>query len=316
MQWDETLEQLDHTVTVPEAIARWGGDLSTIRCVSKGVNIVYRFETNGEGRYLRVTHDSLISESRVESALDYLRHLAQAGAQVCKPIASVTGKWIETWPEGDNQWLTSVTSEVPGDSIGLDHTDSVVYEAWGRSLGIMHRAAETYQPAPNCAFEEWSDLWKRVRQGINSQDILAQEEYKRLNVWYQALPEVGNHHPDYGLTHADYNPRNALWDGKQVTAIDFDEPSWGWYAADVARALMEFIARPREQRAQFREWFLRGYRSMRNFPEFWESNLNGFIQMRVLDSYALHTFATLDELEKNEFCRFSRRRFADLTLWD
>ena len=55
----------------------------------------------------------------------------------------------------------------------------------------------------------------------------------------------------YGLIHGDYRPGNVIWDGTTARTIDFDEPNYHWYIADVSRALMELFDQPLAQRRKF-----------------------------------------------------------------
>lgn len=321
MEWGEILGLLAHNVTVPEAVRRWGGNPGSVALVSEGVNVVFRFEAGEVPCYLRFTHDSLISERRVASAVDFLRHLSSGGAPVCEPVASQSGKFVEVMEHDGSNWIATATREVAGASLGLDRTDLDIYEAWGRSLGETHRVAETYVPGPECEFQHWRDIWERTRDEIHPQDALAQKERQLLNDWYHTLSEQP---PEFGLTHTDYNPRNNIWDGQRVTAIDFDEPSWGWFALDVARALVEFLCRPRGQRIEFRESFLRGYRCCRELSDSGEAQIKGFTRMWALIMYAPNAAVGAAEnsaeqeiaASANDFCQFMRNRFEDQSLWD
>jgi Ser/Thr protein kinase RdoA (MazF antagonist) len=325
--WGDVLADLDHGTTVPEAVAQWGGQPASIRLVSEGVNIVFRFELDGEGRFLRFAHDCLIAKHRVEAAVDFLSHVAREGAPVCQPVASHAGRLVEVMPNDRGNWLATVTAEAPGHVLGSESREPAACEAWGRSLGLLHQAAETYRPTESGGFQRWQDIWDGVKERINPQDTLAVAEFERLDAWLATVPPPSDPHPDFGLTHGDFRAGNALWDSRsrQITVIDFDEPHRDWFAADVARAFLEFVRRPREQRLALQAWFLRGYRSARCFPDFWEGNIAYFIRLRALDAYTWHDVDLTaqeqsvpdedDAAVGSDFVRFLRRRFAHPGLW-
>ena len=335
MDWDEMLRQLNPAITVLDAALRWRGDTDSIRHIRTGVNATFRFEVNGTGHYLRLTHNSLISERKVSSALNYLCHLWREGAAVCEPVASRNGSFLESIPLHDateplpdgGQWLATVTKEVAGSPIGLNTTDLAAYEAWGRSLGTLHRAARTYTPKPEFVFADGSrerrNAWAQYKQNIPPFDTLALREYEQLDEWGRQLPAT-EENPDFGLTHGDCNSQNFLWTGRTVFVIDFDEPSYNWFAADIARALVEFGWR--EQRNEFRTCFIQGYRSAYDFSPYWEERLTHLMRLFALGNYIeVNPYPTLEALtgaDKDgadrpwDFYWCLRKRFADPTLWE
>ena len=281
MTWFHVLRRLDRS-SVPRAAALWGADPGSVRLAGDGINVVFRFEARGEGRYLRITHAELRSRDALASAIDFLRHLSAAGAPVCRPVASESGRLIEELRQGDELFLASTVAEVPGRCMGLRHTEARVYEAWGRSLGQLHRTAEGYTPAPERHFLSWEDLWRKTGAMIARDDTLLCDEYERVGAWLNALPRGA---ADFGLTHGDYRPDNVLWDGRQAYTIDFDEPVYHWFAADIARALREFADKPQRRRRQLLTWFVAGYRSVRPLDSRWIADLTWFMRMKDLEIY-------------------------------
>lgn len=91
---------------------------------------------------------------------------------------------------------------------------------------------------------------------------------------------------DYGLIHGDYRPGNVIWDGATARTIDFDEPNYHWYIADVSRALLELTDQPLAARRRYRQEFMRGYRSQHRLDEWWVTQLPFFAQHRAMLMYA------------------------------
>jgi hypothetical protein len=54
--WNKYLNKLDFTTIPAEAAKKWSADKDSIVLASAGVNLVFRFTQQGEGKYLRITH--------------------------------------------------------------------------------------------------------------------------------------------------------------------------------------------------------------------------------------------------------------------
>jgi amicoumacin kinase len=106
-------------------------------------------------------------------------------------------------------------------------------------------------------------------------------EFDEVSRWLRSLPTDR----DFGLTHADFRPGNAIWDCQKVTVIDFDEPVWQWLFVDVARAMLEYEGRPLDERRELLELFLQGYREIRPIDPMWETKIGWFLRYRTLCMY-------------------------------
>ncbi|MBL0942658.1 MAG: phosphotransferase [Alphaproteobacteria bacterium] len=278
--WDQIQSQLDHNALASLAVRLWAHDPHSLRFINLGINVVYRFENKGEGRYLRLTNASLRSLSEVEAATDYLKHFSEQGCEVCKPIASKAGIYIEKLSLEGQDYLATVVQEVPGQAMGVNHTQKQVYETWGYSLGQLHQAAKNYRPPSSLRFLTWQDLWKEITDRMGTVEPELQAVYRAVDQWLQTLPLQDD---SFGLTHADFRPGNIFWDGKTASIIDFDEPVYHWFMADIARAMLAFSGHP--QRIEFLDWFITGYRQAKPLADFWLDQLQWFMRMKDLDMY-------------------------------
>ena len=282
MSWGHTLRQLDHKAIPAFAAAFWGADQDSVRLVSDGFNVVFRFVTDGQAHYLRVNHpDCLTYPGKFPAAVDFLRHVSKSGASVCRPVPSLTGHWIETLPSG---YMATVVQEVPGSEIPLSETDPAVFHAWGRSLGSLHNASESYVPAAGMRFLTADELWQETSECLFPHDQAGREEFRQIDAWLKAMPERTS--ADYGMTHSDFRPGNMRWDGETVWIIDFDEPVYHWYVSDLARALLEYSDRPIEERRMISDQIVSGYRAVRPLDGFWLDNLSWFVRLKNLAMYA------------------------------
>lgn len=208
--------------------------------------------------------------------MHFLRFLAAAGVPVGEPVPSAHGAYMELLADG---YFAAVQLEAPGRPMEHYLLDRAVYEAWGKSLGKLHAASRRYQPDPDIPYEfpTVQRFWRNIEPTVRAMPPPLQRVYAELTDWMRRLPRA-----DYGLTHGDYRPGNVIWDGKTARAIDFDEPNYHWYIADVCRALLELYDQPLEERVKFRQAFLRGYLSEHSIGDWWVTQLPYFAQHRAL----------------------------------
>ena len=132
----------------------------------------------------------------------------------------------------------------------------------------------------------------------------------------QLLPKPS---ADYGMIHEDLHYANFLIqaDGN-VTIIDFDDCSYGWYAMDIAMALFDVLvlynASSEEESQRFaREFlssYLKGYRLEKDLPLFLQCQIPKFLKLKELCIYA--DLVSLPELAQPDSWvgRFMRNRAA------
>jgi len=258
----------------------WRADPASLRWIGQDYNIVFRFEAGGSGYYLRICHTTLHTLPEARQVMDFLRFLAAENVPVGEPIQSVNGKYIELL---DGGYFAAAQKEAPGQIVEALMLDRSVYQAWGKSLGALHAASRRYQPDPTIEYEfpRVQQFWKNIAPTVAGAPAEVRRVYAELTEYMAGLPLR-----DYGLIHGDYRPGNVIWDGQTARAIDFDEPNFHWYIADVCRALLELWDQPADERRKFRQAFMRGYLSEHRIDEWWVSQLPYFAQHRALLMYA------------------------------
>ena len=88
------------TSEIATALARrWQAAPRRISCVSRGGNLVYRFEAGTDRFYLRVIKPEVRPLELVAGAVDWQRHLHQRNAPVAEPLASADGHVLEVVSE-------------------------------------------------------------------------------------------------------------------------------------------------------------------------------------------------------------------------
>jgi Ser/Thr protein kinase RdoA (MazF antagonist) len=277
--WAETLGRLEPE-TVARAAALWGVDAGSLEFVSRSANAVYRFRTQGQVRYLRLVHRDLRDEAFLAAGVDWARHLAANGVWVSAPIASVNGNLIENTVQDKYVFLSTVRNGVAGAPLGND-LGSDQLEAWGFSLGLLHAASALYKaagvqtPSGMVKPESFSlrQFWANIATVISRNPDLV-PAYTTLGAWLEGLPNT-----DLILTHGDFRPTNAIWDGSRVHVVDFDEPTLAWAEYDIARAMMRDNDGLFPNHAAHLETFLRGYTQVRAVNA---SLVARFVQLRAL----------------------------------
>ena len=212
--------------------------------------------------------------------MHFLRFLADEDVPVGAPVPAVNGEFIVALSGG---YFAAAQLEAPGANMEGYLLDRSVYSAWGRSLGLLHAASHRYQrdPAVDYDFPSVQRFWRNIEPTVRTLSADLQAVYDELSDWMGSLPAH-----DYGLIHGDYRPGNVIWDGATARTIDFDEPNYHWYIADICRALMELYDQPAAERREFREEFMRGYLAEHRIDDWWLTQLPYFAQHRALLMHA------------------------------
>ncbi|HID54358.1 MAG TPA: hypothetical protein EYP41_20260, partial [Anaerolineae bacterium] len=114
-------------------------------------------------------------------------------------------------------------------------------------------------------------------------DTAAWVEFERIDTWWQNLSPLPT---GFGVTHADCNAGNFVWNGRTITIIDFDEPMLTWFAADIARPFLEIYDFPLALRRELLAAFLAGYGTVRPLDEATLASLPWFMRMKDMAVYA------------------------------
>lgn len=313
--YDADRERFDSDAVEPALVRCWSAEPGSVARVGDGANVVFRFTSGGGECFLKLFDTRHTPHALVESAADYLCHLADADVPVCRPIASISGTLVEM-PKDLPEFAATVVRRVPGEPMGLAHRDLSVYSASGRTLGALHNAAARYRPGETRYFTTAESIWENVAERLPD-DPVVRAEFEQVDDWRSALPLDER---VMGLTHADYRPGNLFWDGETIWAIDFDEPVYDWWAADVARALLEFSEQRIEGRNEFLDAFLAGYREVRDFEDAWVEDIPWFRRLKDLDRYTWVLRCWSGERKpggepRNAFLARMREAFANPQPW-
>ncbi|KTD03425.1 phosphotransferase [Fluoribacter gormanii] len=280
MVWEDTLKKISNN-TAFKAALQWADNPVNLQLVNNQINCVYRFESEGKGFYLRITHEKIRPQKELLAAIDFQQHLFQMDAPVCEVLKSKNGSYIETVVQEELHFLIHVCSEVPGTIMHFGYEVKNVYEHWGQALARLHRAAESYQ-ANGHHFRSWSDLWSETADYLVYENSAIQDLFHTIDEHFRAF-KINN--VNFGLTHGDHRPGNVLFDGKQIHFIDFDEPVYHWFMADIAKPFLDLCGIPYSKWAAKFAWMIEGYQSIFPIDGQLLHAINDFSQMKSLDIY-------------------------------
>ena len=280
MKWEKTLKNITDK-TALDAASLWVDKPMNLVLINNQINCVYRFEAINQGYYLRITHEDIRSPRELHAAIDFQQHLYLNEAPICPAIVSKRTQIIETVKQGDLDFLAHVCSEVPGQVMNFDLTEKDAYVAWGKALARLHQASQIYEPKEH-HFLTWKDLWNETGGYVKNEDKCIQDLYHQIDAWFQTHPKTPF---NFGLTHGDHRPGNVIYDGKKAYIIDFDEPVYHWYMADIAKPFLDLCNKPYKTWKHLFDWYIDGYRSVLPLTDDDLQTINWFTQMKSLDIY-------------------------------
>jgi len=94
----------------------------------------------------------------------------------------------------------------------------------------------------------------------------------------EAAVSLGSSSEVFGLIHGDFHHGNFLSQKGKIAVIDFDDCGFGHFAYDLAVLLSVIVRRPNYP--ELRSTLLKGYRSIRPFPEEHEQHFGCMLAMR------------------------------------
>ena len=303
-----------------EAAARYGVLPSQLQPLKAFENFVYS-ATNQDGTdlILRISHSARRTWDYTQGEIEFVRFLAAAGLPVSKPMLSETGQFTERIEDTEPGQYFLATAFEPAPGVVFDDAPPLRVAFWGpklfRDLGRLfaklHNRAQQYKLSnPRYKRQEWFEYdVVDIDRFAPKDEPLVRERTAEIIARLRKLPTGPD---DYGLIHADLHPHNFCFDAGKITAFDFDNLEYAWYAKDIAVLLFYVIrAEPPERRqaagAEFLAPFLEGYRELRALDRKWVEAFPDMLALQRSMNYALfHQYRDPAQLEQD---RDGWRRF-------
>ena len=260
-------------------------------------NAVYQFPIGNKFAILRIgVQDCHYNQTM--GMLEWVNFLSHQGAPVSAPLRSINNHLLERVRHYGTVYNMTAFEKAEGilaENIPISEWSTELFQSIGKAAGMLHRISAGYKPSrPSRTRPEWFDSYEihnAIEKLAESSDP-AREILANLIQELQLLPKPS---ADYGMIHEDLHYANFLIqaDGN-VTIIDFDDCSYGWYAMDVAMALFDVLvlynASSEEESQHFaREFlssYLKGYRLEKDLPLFLQCQIPKFLKLKELCIYA------------------------------
>lgn len=253
-----------------------------IKLASHSENVVLKVETPDRSYALRMHRPGYNTRDELNAEVLWEQALNQDGIVTPAHVATHKGDYYTRLTLGNESFDVGLIEWFPGELLSeriqtADDDAAVAYFAdLGVLLGRLHEHTASWQPPPPFKRRKWDadglvgldPLWG---QFWTSDALTASEQQLCFDVrtrLHAALSKFSMDRQSYGLIHADLHPRNVLIDGPAgehtLSAIDFDDCGYSFYAYDIAVALSEFQDHPLAD--QLRAALLSGYASVRALP--------------------------------------------------
>lgn len=265
------------------AVTVWGLEGARLEFVAGRENRVYRVSDASGDYALRVKRPGYRRSIELESELQWMAALAQAGLLVPRPLPSLRGRLLEE--VGGHQ--VDLLTWLPGQTLGAALQDQPapdiagLFHALGQQMARLHDASDAWVPPADFSRVRWDAegllgeapvwgrFWEHPALSADDQRLFghfrssARRELQRLQ-----------DRLDFGLIHADLVRENVLLQGERIGLLDFDDGGWGYRAFDLATTLLKFTGSP-------------------GYPVLQGALLRGYQAVRPLDLAALDLFLAL-----------------------
>jgi Ser/Thr protein kinase RdoA (MazF antagonist) len=286
---DAFISQIDREQLPAEAARRWSDEPVALTHVQDSENFVFRFQHGHTPRpcFLRLTHAGHRSLSQLSAELDFIRYLTRHGYHASPPVPSRRGNLIETLSTDDADFYACVFEAAPGAHVGVGSSDwgEALFEEWGRSLAALHVLSRRYAPARPRRYR-----WDEDDVLVNAATYIPPGETSALRAHDEVMRRLSELPTGrgFGLIHGDLCRVNFNYDGRRITAFDFDDCCYHWFVYDLVCALAPASFRPPEERRAYRGWMVGGYGRLLPLGESWQSDFDLLLRLRHVYLFALH----------------------------
>jgi Ser/Thr protein kinase RdoA (MazF antagonist) len=255
---DATIEPDGNSPVARALLAPWEHAPATIQFVRSSANFLYRFQAQGQRRFLRFIEDSERRREAIVAEMSLLAGLSAAGIAVSAPIASRQRRLVETADTVWGQFHAVVFPALEGDQLEVEDLDVAGMRTWGRILGRLHTVMGL--PPQRLARPTWRDRLSAIQGALPPGFPALQAEYRRLADWLDTLPMTPE---TYGMIHGDFELDNLIWRNGSAAVLDFDDSAFMWYVADVAFAVRDLFTSDMDLGDPRFQTFIAGYRESR-----------------------------------------------------
>ncbi|WP_375267061.1 homoserine kinase [Planktotalea sp.] len=268
---------------VEKALHLWGWRSADYSLVTARENAVFRIRFRGETYALRLHRIGYRTDTELHSELDWMAALSQGGLNVPSPIPSLNGETLLTIDDTQVDVLTWLNGAPLSEHLPSQNR-AAIFHHLGQNMAQLHTISDAWSPSKTFERPAWdrdgllgdTPLWDRFWENPRL-DKQKQAFFQKIRTQADALLSKHGQALDYGLIHADLVPTNVMYDGTQLTFIDFDDGGFGFRLFELATALLKYIGDP--DYPALRNALIQGYTSKRGIDL---EHLDFFILLRAL----------------------------------
>ncbi len=285
-----SLNPSEQQLLLGQLVRCYGIEQSQLRCLTDNPDDgVYGFTQQGQTFVLKYTLPTARTYFSLQAQVDWVNYLALHQVPVSRPIPSPQGRLVEQLPF-NNAFVSVVCYQhVPGRRPDVPALSAAQWQAWGQTLGKLHRLSMHYPPPPKSeSLDHWHTSASHDRATIPAEQTLVLEKFDALQHYFQALPTDAH---SYGLIHGDVQANNLCLDDETFWVIDFDACTYQWFLMDIATTLYFTLwERPADQsNATFAafvlENLLAGYAREHTLDDRWIERLPHFLKLIEMGNY-------------------------------
>jgi Ser/Thr protein kinase RdoA (MazF antagonist) len=284
----KVVETIDDNYRSPLAdllVSRWKHAPGTAKFIRASANTVFVFKDNNKPYFLRCAHTTERTREYIQGELAFIKHLAAEGMRVANPVPSLNGNDVESVETMHGVFHAVVFEALEGQHQELDELSHEKLMLWGKTLGHLHCASQSYAPENR---PSWRDHLSMIADNVLPEEETARQELEWISAQVQKL---SFDETNFGLIHFDGELDNIVWNGNgnHLGLIDFDDSACYWFVADIAFALRDLFE-DRADRIDLNDVrfqaFIEGYRQVRPLTDETLSNLPLFLRMHNLIMFA------------------------------
>lgn len=265
---DERLQRMDELAE--RALAAFALSGAQREFLSYTNNVLYRVNDGQQMYVLRVHRPGLKRLEWLQSELMWLQALCQAGISAPQPVNGVHTGMLDGYA---GEVYCTLLRWIDGESIPTDDLTTEHVETIGRYAAQLHNFSADYVPPsgfirPNLDYAGLFGEQSPYYPGADAQamiDRLGGEVIAAIMARVYEVMQTLDQLPDsFGMIHADLLPKNLLWNGDAIAAIDFDDSAFGYFLYDLAPILLGL--KTRKDYDALVEALWTGYASQRALP--------------------------------------------------
>ncbi|MDH3441139.1 MAG: phosphotransferase [Gammaproteobacteria bacterium] len=228
-----------------------------IELVAHSENVTFRITVpdSDHDYVLRLHRPGYNSIEELNSEREWTKALNEAGISAPESVLTRDGDYFTLIdiPGSNEQRYAGMTFWIDGTPLG-DYLETAsgknertrIFARIGELAAATHNQATSWKEPPGFTrprldvegllgeAPRWGRFWEHSELTDDERSLLLRTRDQlgaRLNA-YGTTPE------NFTLIHADINPDNIVYDGRDLALIDFDDAAYGWHMYDLASALI------------------------------------------------------------------------------